>query len=163
MFAANVASADNVANVFGDGVFDAPWLSNMTEIEKLHPGGKLVREVGSIQYRIKDDRSLFSLPRNKKNTISFFFNPNDELIGVNIEFPAKRSDGFGELMAKLTSIFGKPIPHAGDYAVVNWADDDDDELSLSLLFIPVTFNSKLIVSVQHHPDPEPVSKEELGL
>lgn len=98
----SVAHADNVKEIFGNGIFETSWGASLDEVRASHPDGEFKQTSGMNIYNVINDREVLSVER-KKNAISFLFTPDMKLYSIITEF---KDSAYGSLLIKLSSLLG---------------------------------------------------------
>ena len=127
LFIASSISAGEIANVFSDSIFDLKWLSSIDEVKQKYPEGELKSENGLTSYRIYDGRTVLTIERDSTNYIDFWFNSEEKLNFVAVQFPSTGPESTSNILMKLITYFGPQSDNAkvaGKTLVIRWPEDD---------------------------------------
>lgn len=134
MFLFSSALAGEIANVFSNSIFDLKWFSTIEEVKQNYPGGLLKTEYGVTSYRIYDGRTVLTIKRDSSNYIDFWFNSENQLNFVSVQFPTTNPDNLNLILTKLTTHFGPQRDNAkaaGNTLVIQWPKDEGFMINLT--------------------------------
>jgi hypothetical protein len=158
-----MASAGEIAKVFSGAIFDLKWLSVIDEVRQKYPNGQLKSEYGLASYRIYGGRKVFKIERDKSNYIDFWFNSENQLNFVSIQFPSTSPESLNNLLTKLTAYFGPQSENAkaaGNTLVVQWPADEGFIINLTNT-VNRLMDDELVFGVGY-TKPVSADKEKLG-
>lgn len=165
IFSSSQSYAGKIEDTFKSGIFGIEWGSSQEMVQNSFPKGKLDKSLGILQYTVEDSRTIFEILREEDNYIKFFFDSDNELNGVAIEFPYNGVSDFGSLLTKLKTLFGDYPSGGGVHGavMVNWAPDNGVQISLTQ--IPGMFSGgDLVFSVGYtSPVKHEATKAQMGL
>ncbi len=127
-------SAGEIADAFSDSIFNLQWLSTIGEVKQIYPNGQLKSEYGLTSYRIYDGRTVLTIERDKSNYIDFWFNSENQLNFVSVQFPSINPENLNSLLTKLTTYFGPQSDKAkvaGSTLVIQWPEDEGFMINLT--------------------------------
>ena len=157
------AHSGNVADIFAQDVFGAPWGSSIKTVTTALPDGKQETQLGMTTYTIKDGRKLFDIKRDPDNYIRYHFDAEGSMNGVGIQFPLDSADDYGTLLNKLNTYFGKAesVPNSFGAIYVRWPEDEG--ITISLTHIPGQLKlGELLFAIEYRPNPPSITREGLG-
>jgi hypothetical protein len=168
------AVSEEVANIFGDGVFDTKWGMNIDEVAKIFPNGKKGNNLGIVIFEVIDDRPILDITRRKKDKITFVFDDIGRLSSVSVGFKYDY-EILGRLVSKFNTVFGKseldvvesnPINDSLSqytFSKFEWKDGKDISISLVSAFGFLGGIDSLDMNIINNGLKKPeVSKESLG-
>ena len=105
--------ADNINQIFGDGIFETTWGQSFEELAEYFPSGQtkpvsrldLVTpaDIGKVLV-VKDGRAVLGLERKNGYTINYNFDESDKLKQIRVQF---RNSDYKEIFRILESTLGK--------------------------------------------------------
>jgi hypothetical protein len=168
------AVSEEVANIFGDGVFDTKWGMTLEQVEEVFPNGKKITNLGNtIALEVNDDRAVLDIVRSKKDKITFGFDDVGRLASVSVSFRDDDEEIITKLISKLNTLFGKykiditePNPLIDplmSVAVSKFEWPEDNGININIIWSQVGFSGSLELSIFNTSLKKPeVSKESLG-
>ena len=156
--------AGPISDMFSDSVFGVKWTDDLETVKRKFPGGKVNDDHGFLTYEVRDGREVLKTMRTDKDKIIFTFDAVGKLNGVGVEFPYDGTESFGGLLNKMTTYFGtydNDNEKTSEFGVnVIWPTDNN--IKLTLAFIPGILGGFDIIMGIGKVVPVEVSKEELG-
>lgn len=155
------AVAGPISDTFSDSVFGVKWTDGVETVKRKFPDGKIKKNVGILNYSVRDGREILKTNRADKNEINFSFDATGKLNGVSIEFPYEGIESYTDLMNKMTTYFGAYDKDKSEYGlVIIWPTDNN--ITLSLILMPELIAGFDIFMSIGRVVPVEASKEELG-
>jgi hypothetical protein len=164
--------ADNVNQIFGDGIFETNWGQSFEEVAERFPSGKIkqpskldletVKDISKV-FVVKDERTVLGVKRKKSHSINYNFDKSQKLKQIRVQF---RAIDQIELLNTLESLLGRTNIEAtrGDLAFYTRWLDDKSSISVTLFRGKegrVLYHAYLVITKESRIE-EVISKEALG-
>ena len=130
------SSAGEIANVFGEGVFDLRWGNSVSDVQAVFPTGKYTERGSARVLAVSDGRTVLGINREKNSTLGFVFNAVNRLYYVGVVF---KGEDYNKIVSKLDQLFGSHIGNeqpdfkSSSIFVTRWPKDEDIEVKLMLM------------------------------
>ena len=157
--------ADNVNQIFGDGIFETNWGQSLSELSELFPKGKIKSVSGLEMLTVKDGRTVLGIERSKKHKINYNFNVGKKLNQVRVQFDGSSyPEALNILTATLGSTNLESIQGGMAIGYTRWFNENKT-ISVAIFkaaggFL-VNFHTYLVITKELELDGT-VKKEELG-
>lgn len=154
-----ISMAGEVEDVFGEGVFDAKWGQDISVVKHIHKEAKQKSYGSIVHLELKDGRKVLGVDRRTKDKIVFGFDSEGRLSNSGVYF---KSDKFGDLLAKLDTLFGPHSNKESSFGVITeWPIDNGIKISLS--HITYGLSSDVVFTIENQALAKPKeTKIELG-
>ena len=160
--AASQSKADNLNDLFGDGILDTTWGMSISEVRSIYPDGEISEAIGKT-YHVQNGKTILNQGRKKKHRLDFQFDTTDRLYAIRIQFS---DSAFVRLNEVLEGLLGRvdydPLKQdiLSGMNVKTW---ENDEIKVrSFVAMSGLFGSSTFLEVTKIPSSAP-SKEDLGL
>ena len=153
--------ADNLNDLFGEGILDTTWGMSVAEVQSIYPDGETVEAIGKT-YSVTNGKTILKQERKKKHRLDFQFDTTGRLYAIRIQFS---DSSFVKLNEVLEGFLGRvdydPMKQdiLSGMNVKTW---ENGEIKIrSFVAMSGLFGSSTFLEVTKIPSSAP-SKDDLG-